>query len=223
MQRRKDPTPPYAYLSRLARPFPDFDFFYIKPVRHKAVALLDLKKGDRVLDMGCGLGGSFPYLVRAVGPAGQVVGVEISPEMCVNARSRITRNQWSNVEVIEAAAQVVHLTGPFDGLLMFAAPDVYASEEALENIFPHLISNARVVAFGAKTTRHGWGRILNPVLRLAISKLSFPTTPIPDEEPWRLLARRLEKLEVEEYFGGSMFLASGSVTTTKGQANERST
>jgi hypothetical protein len=58
--------------------------------------------------------------------------------------------------VIEAAAQDAHLTGLFDGLLMFAAPDVYDSEEALENIVPHLKENARVAAFGANFRAKDW-------------------------------------------------------------------
>jgi cyclopropane fatty-acyl-phospholipid synthase-like methyltransferase len=115
---------------RPSQPFPDFDPPFIKPVRQRAVELLHLKAGHRVLDVGCGSGGSFPYLVHAVGPSGQVVGVEISPEISINAKKRIAKNDWRNVEVIEAAAQDVHLTGLFDGLLMFAAADVYASEEA---------------------------------------------------------------------------------------------
>jgi SAM-dependent methyltransferase len=213
-QERKDRTPPYGYLVRLFRPFPDFDFFFIKPVRQKAVELLDLKAGDRVLDVGCGPGGSFPYLVHAVGQSGQVLGVEISPEISVNAKGRIAKNGWRNVQVIEAAAQDVHLTGPFDGLLMFAAADVYPSEEALENIFPHLRENARVAAFGAKLSSGRLGRILNPVLRMLFN-LSFSTTPRPDYEPWRTLAKRVEKLDVEEYFFGLMFLCSGSVVTRK--------
>jgi hypothetical protein len=140
-----------------------------------------------------------------------VVGVDISPELCVNARNRIARNQWSNVEVIQSAAQSVSLSGLFEGLLMFATPDVYASEEALENIFPHLAGNARVVAFGAKRAHHGRGKILSSLVRLAISRLSFSTTPLPDEAPWRLLAKHVERLEVEELWGGAMFLASGSL------------
>ena len=84
-QERKDRTPPYGYLIRLFRPFPDFDPPFIKPVRQRAVELLHLKAGHRVLDVGCGSGGSFPCLVHAVGPSGQVVGVEISPEIGINA------------------------------------------------------------------------------------------------------------------------------------------
>jgi SAM-dependent methyltransferase len=214
-QGRKDLTPPYGYLIRLVRPFPDFDPPFIKPVRQKAVDLLNLKAGDRVLDVGCGLGGSFPYLVHAVGQSGQVVGVEISPEIGVSARRRIAKNGWRNVQLIEAAAQDVDLTGPFDGLLMFAAADVYGSEEALENIFPHLRENARVAAFGAKLSSKGLGSSLNPFLRLLFN-LSFSTTPRPDYEPWRIVAKRVEKLNVEEYFFGLMFLTSGSVVTKGG-------
>jgi demethylmenaquinone methyltransferase/2-methoxy-6-polyprenyl-1,4-benzoquinol methylase len=214
--KKRDLTPPYGRLARLVRPFPDFDPFFIKPVRQKAVALLDLKEGGRVLDVGCGPGGSFPYLVPAVGQSGQVVGVEISPEMSINARRRIEKNGWRNVEVIEADAREVHLTGTFDGLLMFAAADVYASEKALDNLFPHLSEKAPVVAFGAKLSSRRLGSILNPFLRMLFN-LSFSTTPRPDYEPWRILAKRVEKLTVEEYFFGLMFLVSGSVVAMKRQ------
>ena len=212
-QARKDLTPPYGNLARLIRPFPDFDASFIKPVRQRAVELLRLKEGDRVLDVGCGPGGSFPYLVRAVGQSGQVVGVEISPVISINARRRIEKNRWRNVEVIEADARTVHLTGTFDGLLMFAT-DVILLEEALENIFPHLKENARVAAFGAKFSSDRLGRILNPILRM-LFKLTFSTTPTPGYEPWRMLAKRVENLDVEEYFLGLMFLTSGSVVARK--------
>lgn len=153
----------------------------------------------------------MPFLVSTVGPSGKVVGVEISPDISVNARKRIARNKWKNVEVIEAAAQEVHLTGTFDGLLMFAAADVYASEKALENILPHMKDNARVAVFGAKFSSNDLARIFNPLLEL-LFKLISSTTPRPDYEPWRLLAKHVEGLEVKEYFFGLMFLASGSVT-----------
>lgn len=146
-------TPLYFRLViRLLRPFPDFDFGFIKSVRALAADLLALHEGDRALDVGCGPGGSLTYLRRAVGDAGEVVGVEISNAVAEQARRRIAHHGWSNVGVEVSPAQTVQLTGVFNGLLMFAAPDVYASPAAWENLRPHLAPNARVVFFGAKTS-----------------------------------------------------------------------
>ena len=91
-------------------------------------------------------------------------------------------------------------------------------EDALENIFPHLKENARVVAFGAKMLSNRLGKIWNPVLRMLFN-FTFSTTPRSDfNEPWRTVANRVEKLDVEEYFLGLMFLASGSVSKVKDQS-----
>lgn len=212
----REHTPPYfRYLVRVIRPFPDFDLVFVKPLRAKAVALLALTPGARVLDLGCGPGGSFPYLRQAVGPSGAVVGVEISPEVAVNARRRVGRHGWGNVHVVEAAAATVALSGTFDGALMFGAPDVYASADALDNVLPHLRPNARVVLFGAKTSRRRAGWVLNPLLRAVFPTLSFRTTPVPDDEPWRLLSTRLHSLTVEEYCFGWLFLAAGSLRSAR--------
>jgi SAM-dependent methyltransferase len=205
-------TPLYArLLVHVIRPFPNFDFFFIKPLRQKAVQLLQLKPGDRALDAGCGPGGSLASLVDAVGHSGEVVGIEISPEMAINARRRISANGWSNVQVMVSDAQTVTLAGKFDGLLMFAAPDVYASPPALANLLPHLKNDARIVVFGGKLSRHRPGRMFNRFFRSMFSKLTFPSTPELNDEPWALLKSHVSELHVQEYFFGWMFLAWGPV------------
>jgi ubiquinone/menaquinone biosynthesis C-methylase UbiE len=210
MQKTNDP-PYIKYLVRLTRSFPDFDFSFIKPVRKKAIKLLDLENGNRVIDAGCGSGGSFPFLLNSIGQTGELIGVEISPETIINTRKRIAKNHWKNVTVVEEDVQKVTLSGKFDGLLMFAAPDVYASEKALLNILPYLKENARVVFFGAKISNRKYGWILNGLIRLAITKLSFPSTPVLEIKPWTIIEKHLENLDVEEYFLGWMFLANGSI------------
>ena len=203
--------PPYVkYLVRLTRPFPDFDFYFIKPVRKKAIKLLDLKNGDRVIDAGCGSGGSFPFILNGIGQTGELIGVEISPSTTINTHKRIAKNHWKNVIIFEADAQNVTLSGKFDDLLMFAAPDVFASEKALSNILPYLKENARVVFFGAKISDKKYGCILNGLIRLAFTKLSFQSTPVLESKPWTIIEKHLENLVVEEYFFGWMFLANGS-------------
>jgi protein-L-isoaspartate O-methyltransferase len=98
-------TPPYfRYTIRLLTHFPNFDHSFIGPLRRRAVDMLQLAKGDRALDVGCGPGGSFPYLLAAVGQPGQIVGVEISPEVASTARKRIAANEWTNVEVVTGDA-----------------------------------------------------------------------------------------------------------------------
>jgi demethylmenaquinone methyltransferase/2-methoxy-6-polyprenyl-1,4-benzoquinol methylase len=216
-------TPLYFRLVlRLLRPFPDFDFGFIKPVRARAVELLQLREGQRVLDVGCGPGGSFPFLRAAVGSTGAVVGVEISAEVAALAQRRIEQNSWSNVQLQIAPAETVALNQQFDGLHMFGAPDVFASESALANLLPHLLAGARVVFFGAKTSAGRFGWVLNPFLRLAFPKLTFATTPVPDAEPWKPLAPHLSNFTVHELFFGWMFLASGTlIAASSGPASAR--
>lgn len=204
-----DRTPPYArYLAHLIRPFPNFDFFFIKSLRQKAVNALQLQPGGRVLDVGCGPGGTFPYLVEAVGPHGEVVGVEISPAVAINAKRRIEAKRWSNVQVIEQDARTVRLNGKFDGLVLFAAPDVYASPQALANLFPYLKDDARIVAFGAKLSHRRVAGVFNLLFR-ALMKLSFSSTPGLNHQPWCVLENWFDEVHVQEYFFGCMFLASG--------------
>jgi hypothetical protein len=127
-----------------------------------------------------------------------------------HARHRAAANKWNNVEVILASAQEARLTGLYDGLLMFAAPDVYASKEALAQLTPHLRHGARVVFFGSKISKRRFGWLLNSALNFAMTKFSLPTTPGLEAEPWHLAAGQLEEFVVEERCYGWMFIAAGT-------------
>lgn len=51
------------------------------PAYAAAVADLALREGDRVLDAGCGTGRALTPLRAAVGPAGVVIGADLTPDM----------------------------------------------------------------------------------------------------------------------------------------------
>ena len=54
----------------------DIELAVFEPIRRKAIARLDLKKGATVLDVGCGTGLSFELLQQGIGPRGRIVGIE---------------------------------------------------------------------------------------------------------------------------------------------------
>ena len=209
MQSGVQPSTPsyFRYTIGLLRHFPNFDFPFILSLRRKAVAALQLPKGGRALDVGCGTGGTFPYLIDAVGEAGEVVGVEISPEVASAALKRIEVNRWTNAHVVVADARNVGLRGKFDGMVMFGAPDIYASGDALRNLFPYLNDNARLVAFGIKLTNRRFGGFLNAITT-SVMRLSFASTPKLTCEPWSLLKVHSTEIKVDEYVFGCFFLVS---------------
>jgi SAM-dependent methyltransferase len=215
-------TPPYVrYFIRFVRPFSNWDFFFIKPLRQRAADALQLEGGSRVLDAGCGPGGTFPYLVDRVGPRGEVVGVEISPEAAINARRRVEANHWKNVHVVEGDAKTVQLTGMFDGLVMFAAPDVYASPEAVANLLPYLKEDARIVVFGAKLSQRRLGLLLNTPFR-TLMKLSFKSTPALNYDPLCVCRSQLATtFQMQEYVFGCIFFAWGSIKRSVAVENSR--
>lgn len=51
--------------------------------------LLDLRPADRVVELGCGPGGLTRRLLRRLGPAGVVVGMDASPGLLNQARAAV--------------------------------------------------------------------------------------------------------------------------------------
>src|SRR5580700_12204237 len=98
-------------------PFFEWLFFLPRDWRRKAVVDLGLSRGDSVLEIGCGTGRNFPYLREAVGPAGRIYGVDISPGMLRNAGKLRDANAWSNIELCECDAADYAAPLPLDAVL----------------------------------------------------------------------------------------------------------
>jgi protein-L-isoaspartate(D-aspartate) O-methyltransferase len=83
--------------------------------------LLDPQPGDRVLDVGSGSGWTAALLAHLVGPGGEVVGVELVPELVEFARGNL-QAQHVSARVEQADEAVLGLPGeaPFDRILVSA-------------------------------------------------------------------------------------------------------
>ncbi|HET6165633.1 MAG TPA: methyltransferase domain-containing protein [Marmoricola sp.] len=86
--------------------------------------LLDVRPGDRVLDVGAGSGWTTALLAELVGPTGQVVGVELVPELAAWGEENVRRTSGSWASIREATEGVLGVPeeAPYDRILVSAEP-----------------------------------------------------------------------------------------------------
>ena len=70
--------------------------------------------GQRVLDVGSGVGDVALLAARLVGPAGEVVGVERDPRSVAGAKRRVTEADYRNVSFTESDIAQISSNKPFD-------------------------------------------------------------------------------------------------------------
>jgi phosphatidylethanolamine/phosphatidyl-N-methylethanolamine N-methyltransferase len=68
----------------------------LQPGRRALLEQLDLKPGDRVLEVGVGTGLSLPLYPRSV----RITGIDVSREMLEKSRARVARHRLENVEAL---------------------------------------------------------------------------------------------------------------------------
>ena len=85
--------------------------------RRRAVRALGLRPGDSVVDIACGTGQNFPLIEQAIGPAGRIVGVDLTDAMLAQAQHRIDGNGWSNVSLVQADAEEFAFPAAVDAIL----------------------------------------------------------------------------------------------------------
>ena len=175
-------------------------------IRGRSLEALDVTSGDRVLEVGCGYGNSFPMLREGIGPTGRLVGLDVSRGMVRAARDRVRDHGWRNVEVVRADARRPPLRdGAFDAayaaMSLSAVPDPAAAIEATRTA---LRPGGRLVVLDAQPFQRWPWRLLNGLV-VPISERA--TNWVPDVDIGAVLRGEFEAVEVSTYNGGSVFVA----------------
>ncbi len=149
----------------------------LEPLGRLAMNALELRTGERVLDVGCGAGATVLELADRVGESGSVVGLDLSEPLLERARERVAASARENVELRLGDASTVSFEQPFDalfsrfGVMFFDDPTA-----AFQNLRAALKPGGRLgfVCWQA-VERNPWGQeALDAVRAIA------PSQPIPE-------------------------------------------
>ena len=101
------------------------------PTRARALALLDARPGESVLELGCGSGQALLALARQVGPDGRVVGLDAAPGMVERSRRRLRQAGVDDrAAVVLGDARRLPLDGPFDAVYTAETLELFSRSEA---------------------------------------------------------------------------------------------
>ena len=186
----------------------DRELALFEPIRTDAVAKLELRPNETVLDVGCGTGLSFGLLHSRIGKGGCIVGIEQCPEMIAKAKERVDARHWHNVDLVCAPASTARVPLKADAALFHFTHDVLRDSQALANMLSHLKPGARVVASGLQWAPP-W---LVPTNVFVLMAAMYSVTSLEGlSQPWDRLAAHLRDVEVQTALLGGIYIASGRV------------
>jgi SAM-dependent methyltransferase len=84
----------------------------IAPIGAALMQRANYRSGERVVDIGCGAGGTSIEIARQVGAEGSVLGVDISPQLVAAAVRRAHAAELGNIGFLCADAASAHVAGP---------------------------------------------------------------------------------------------------------------
>ena len=183
--------------------------------RERAIPALHLREGSRVLDIGCGTGLNFPLLVAAVGPRGQVIGVDRSREMLEVARRKTIHLPPGNVALVTADAEHLdHVAigldarcSPFDAVLFTYSLSLMGNWEQAWLRATSLVRPGGRAGIVDMESPHGWARLLDPAAHLACLLGGADI----NARPWTLLERAAADLQSWSLRGGHVQVRVGTL------------
>lgn len=175
-------------------------------LRERAVDLLDLRPGDTVVDLGCGTGANLPILARAVGGAGRVVGVDLSPGMLERARRRADRHRLTQVTLVQGDMRTVRLPVRTSGVLATASLEMVPEhDDVVRHLAAQLASTDARLVVGGFRRPPTWPRWAVAAGRTALAVFGV-TRAYESIRPWLSVRRHMDEVAFGTAAGGAVYV-----------------
>jgi len=182
--------------------------------RAKAVDALHLKRGDLVVDIGCGTGLNFALLQEAVGPEGHIIGVDLTDAMLDQARRRAAEHGWRNIELVQSDAAKFQFPAHVDGIIStFALTFISDCSAVIRNGSQALAPERHWVVLDMAWP-DGWPLWVRHLLFM-LPSYGITADVIerrPWEAVWHTMEQHLSEPNRERFWMGFFYLASGKQT-----------
>ncbi len=110
----------------------------IAPITERFFREAGIGLGQRVLDLGSGVGDVAMLVARLVGPSGEVVAIERDPKAIAKARPRVTEAGFHNVSFNESNVNEILDEKPFDAavgrFILMYLPDPVATLRSISQV-----------------------------------------------------------------------------------------
>ncbi len=176
--------------------------------RKRAIKELNLKYGDTVVEIGCGTGLNFPLLQKEVGPEGKIIGVDLTDAMLEQARQRVRKKVWSNIELVQSDAAAFRFPPNVDGILStFALTIVPEFDAVIRNGCLALSPGGRWVILDLKIPANRLS-LLAPLF-IPLVRPFGATLDLMSRHPWESMNKYLKNVSLAEFYLGFAYIAAG--------------
>lgn len=176
--------------------------------RQLAIARLGLQAGDTVVEIGCGTGLNFRLVQEYLGDEGRIIGVDLTDAMLAQARARIAKNDWDNIELVQSDAAEyefpVNLNGVFSSFALTLVPEY---EKVIERAAQALAPGGRLVVLDLKLPDN-WPGWLSQ-LGVLITRPFGVTRDLSERQPWKVMPTYFHKVDAKQLYGGFAYIAVG--------------
>jgi SAM-dependent methyltransferase len=120
---------------------------FLRPLTDRLFREAGIGAGQRVLDLGSGVGDVAMLVAAIVGPSGSVVGVDRDPVSIARARSRVAEAGLQNVRMVEGDATSLRFNEPFDAAVGRFILEFVPDPTAVVRSVAELVRPGGIVAF----------------------------------------------------------------------------